>query len=425
MHELPLIRGSGLHDRRSPIDDGNTSGTGASSMGYGLFWRTARKRSALRSEPASRAQNTAQSSTRSCDETSPFQGSAIAPFAALQHAPMMPHTIPTASHWGAFSASVQDGRITTIRPFANDPDPSPIIYGTPDAVHGRTRIDRPYVRKAWLNGDRAGGSPRGQDPFVPVDWDTATRLVADEIARVRDEHGPASIFGGSYGWSSAGRFHHAKTQLQRLLSAAGGFTDKPDELLLRRRPGADAACHRRHGGGRRRHRRLARDRRQRPDHAVFRRDPAAQRADHQRRRRPARHGPLAEAHGGGGGAAGQHLTDAQRHAGRCAGRVAADPPGHRHRPDAGAGPCADHRRACRGGVPGSLHASATTACARMCSAQPDGIAEDAGLGGGRSPASRPPGSYSLARDIAAHAHHADRDLVAAARATMASSRSGC
>lgn len=137
---------------------------------------------------------------------------------------MMPHTIPTASHWGAFSASVQDGRITTIRPFANDPDPSPIIYGTPDAVHGRTRIDRPYVRKAWLNGDRAGGSPRGQDPFVPVDWDTATRLVAGEIARVRDEHGPASIFGGSYGWSSAGRFHHAKTQLQRLLSAAGGFT---------------------------------------------------------------------------------------------------------------------------------------------------------------------------------------------------------
>ncbi len=136
----------------------------------------------------------------------------------------MPDTIPNASHWGAFSASVQDGRITGVRPFAQDPDPSPIIYGTPEAVHGQVRIDRPYVRKGWLNGDRAGGTPRGQEPFVPVDWDTATRLVADELARVRDSFGPASIYGGSYGWSSAGRFHHAKTQLQRLLSTAGGFT---------------------------------------------------------------------------------------------------------------------------------------------------------------------------------------------------------
>jgi biotin/methionine sulfoxide reductase len=30
--------------------------------------------------------------------------------------------------------------------------------------------------------------------------------------------------GGSYGWASAGRYHHAKTQLQRLLGLGGGFT---------------------------------------------------------------------------------------------------------------------------------------------------------------------------------------------------------
>lgn len=129
-----------------------------------------------------------------------------------------------ASHWGAFTAAVQGGRITEIHPFAGDPDPSPIIYGTAEAVHGRTRIDRPHVRKGWLDGDRAGGTLRAQDPFVPVDWDTATRLVAGELSRVRDDFGPASIFGGSYGWSSAGRFHHAKTQLQRMLAVAGGFT---------------------------------------------------------------------------------------------------------------------------------------------------------------------------------------------------------
>lgn len=134
------------------------------------------------------------------------------------------NAIPNVSHWGAFTAETQGPRITAIRPFADDPDPSPIIYGTPDAVHGPMRIDRPYARKAWLNGDRAGGTMRGEDVFVPLDWDHATRLVAQEIARVRDTHGPTSVFGGSYGWSSAGRFHHAKTQLQRCLAAVGGFT---------------------------------------------------------------------------------------------------------------------------------------------------------------------------------------------------------
>ncbi|MGE4043778.1 MAG: molybdopterin-dependent oxidoreductase, partial [Acetobacteraceae bacterium] len=136
----------------------------------------------------------------------------------------MPDLIPSVSHWGAFSAEVRDGRILDVHPFSRDPDPSPIITGTPEAVHGHLRIDRPHVRKGWLNGDRGGGTLRAAEPFVPVDWDTATRLVAGEIARVRDTHGPASIFGGSYGWSSAGRFHHAKSQVQRFLAASGGFT---------------------------------------------------------------------------------------------------------------------------------------------------------------------------------------------------------
>jgi biotin/methionine sulfoxide reductase len=132
--------------------------------------------------------------------------------------------IPHASHWGAFSAEVRDGRIIASHPFAHDPEPSPIIHGTADAVHAANRIDRPYARKAWLEGDRDGGTLRGGGAFVALDWDVATRLVAEELRRVRETHGAPSVFGGSYGWSSAGRFHHAKTQVQRLLSAAGGFT---------------------------------------------------------------------------------------------------------------------------------------------------------------------------------------------------------
>jgi biotin/methionine sulfoxide reductase len=132
---------------------------------------------------------------------------------------------PHASHWGAFDAVVQNKRIVDVRPFARDLDPSPIIYGAADAVHAANRIDRPYVRRGWLNGDRTGGTLRGNEPFVPVEWDIAIRLVADELARVREAHGPASVFGGSYGWSSAGRFHHAQTQLQRMLAVTGGFTN--------------------------------------------------------------------------------------------------------------------------------------------------------------------------------------------------------
>jgi biotin/methionine sulfoxide reductase len=131
---------------------------------------------------------------------------------------------PHAAHWGAFTAVVEDGRVTGVRPFARNTNPPALLASIPDVVHAPTRIDRPHVRRGWLSGDRRGGTFRGGEPFVPVDWDTAVRLVAGEVARVRDEHGPASIFGGSYGWASAGRFHHARTQLHRLLGAAGGYT---------------------------------------------------------------------------------------------------------------------------------------------------------------------------------------------------------
>ncbi len=131
---------------------------------------------------------------------------------------------PHAAHWGAFTAVVDGGQITAVRPFAADANPPALLASIPSAVHAASRIDRPHVRQGWLRGDRRGGTFRGGEPFVPVDWDTAVSLVAGEVARVRDEHGPASIFGGSYGWSSAGRFHHARTQLHRLLAASGGYT---------------------------------------------------------------------------------------------------------------------------------------------------------------------------------------------------------
>ena len=54
-------------------------------------------------------------------------------------------------------------------------------------------------------------------------WDEAIEIAAEEISRVKEKFGNQSIYGGSYGWSSAGKFHHAQTQLQRFLNSIGGF----------------------------------------------------------------------------------------------------------------------------------------------------------------------------------------------------------
>lgn len=131
------------------------------------------------------------------------------------------------SHWGTFTAEVEDGRLVGVRPFEGDPDPSPLIESMADAVHHESRVMRPMIRKGWLDHGPGGNrDKRGTEPFVAVGWDEAIDLVAAELDRVRSAYGNQAIFGGSYGWSSAGRFHHAKSQVQRLLCTLGGFTSQ-------------------------------------------------------------------------------------------------------------------------------------------------------------------------------------------------------
>jgi biotin/methionine sulfoxide reductase len=127
----------------------------------------------------------------------------------------------TSSHWGAFEVDVADGRMIATRPFSGDPDPSRIPDILPAAVHHKTRVLRPSIRRGWL--DKTQGSRRGSDDFVELPWDEALDIAAHEIDRVRREHGNEAIFGGSYGWASAGRFHHAQSQAHRFLNCIGGY----------------------------------------------------------------------------------------------------------------------------------------------------------------------------------------------------------
>ena len=126
----------------------------------------------------------------------------------------------TSSHWGTYHAVVKDGRLAEMRPFAADSDPSDIGTGLVGAVDGPTRITAPMVRKGWLEG---GTGRRGSDSFVEVSWEKAEQLVADELARIRAEYGNQAIYAGCYGWASAGRFHHAQSQIHRFLNCIGGY----------------------------------------------------------------------------------------------------------------------------------------------------------------------------------------------------------
>jgi len=58
------------------------------------------------------------------------------------------------SHWGAFLAEVEDGRVVGVRPFERDPDPSPLIDAIPAAVHSRMRVARPFSQIASQRRDR-------------------------------------------------------------------------------------------------------------------------------------------------------------------------------------------------------------------------------------------------------------------------------
>jgi biotin/methionine sulfoxide reductase len=131
------------------------------------------------------------------------------------------HSKITSSHWGAFEVDVDGDRIVAARPFAADPNPPSIPEIVPQAVHHRSRVARPSIRRGWL--DRRDRSGRGTDDFVELPWDEALDIAAQEIGRIRDVHGNEAIFGGSYGWSSAGRFHHAQSQVHRFLNCIGGY----------------------------------------------------------------------------------------------------------------------------------------------------------------------------------------------------------
>jgi biotin/methionine sulfoxide reductase len=129
----------------------------------------------------------------------------------------------TSSHWGAFKITASGGQIVSTSPFEQDLTPPEISRAIPAAVHHRSRVTRPSIRKGWLQNRGRAREQRGSDQFIELSWDEALDIAAAELKRVQGNFGNSAIFGGSYGWASAGRFHHAQGQIHRFLNTIGGY----------------------------------------------------------------------------------------------------------------------------------------------------------------------------------------------------------
>ena len=130
--------------------------------------------------------------------------------------------IPHSSHWGAFSV-LRGAEGVTIVPHPRDPDPASLLGNLPAALTHKARIATPMVRRGWLERGPGPDRQRGREDFVAISWPEALDLASAELRRVYARHGGQGVFGGSYGWSSAGRFHHAQSQVHRFLNGLGGY----------------------------------------------------------------------------------------------------------------------------------------------------------------------------------------------------------
>jgi biotin/methionine sulfoxide reductase len=135
------------------------------------------------------------------------------------------------SHWGGFTVQIEDGDVAAVHPL-HDPDPSPLLRNLPGSVRHPARIARPVARRGWLEGGPGPSRDRGSDTFVELSWDEALDLGAKELRRVVATHGNEAIFGGSYGWASAGLFHQSQRQIHRFLNLLGGFTSSRNSYSI-------------------------------------------------------------------------------------------------------------------------------------------------------------------------------------------------
>jgi biotin/methionine sulfoxide reductase len=128
------------------------------------------------------------------------------------------------SHWGSYSVEADGDTITRVRPHDDDGDPSPLLANIAATAHSPARVLRPTVRRGWWEDGPGDGRRRGADQWLEVSWPEVLARLGGELRRVVDTYGHSAVYAGSYGWASAGRFHHSQSQLRRFTGLLGGAT---------------------------------------------------------------------------------------------------------------------------------------------------------------------------------------------------------
>ncbi|WP_461535536.1 trimethylamine-N-oxide reductase TorA [Spongorhabdus nitratireducens] len=132
-----------------------------------------------------------------------------------------------ATHWGAFRARVENGELTTVKPFEQDIFPSDMLMGIRDDLYSTARIRYPMVRLDWLkNREKSDTTQRGNNRFVRVSWDQALDFFYEELERVQKTHGPSGLYAGHTGWKANGVYHNCIAAMQRAIGLHGTFVKK-------------------------------------------------------------------------------------------------------------------------------------------------------------------------------------------------------
>lgn len=127
--------------------------------------------------------------------------------------------IPHASHFGAFYAHVQDGKIIDISSHESDKNPGSFTKALVDRNYSNTRIKYPYVRKSYLEGKKDHAQLRGNDTFVRVSWDEAAKLIAEKIKATPMEN----IYNATYSaWSHSGTVHSCPSLCGKFFNTVKG-----------------------------------------------------------------------------------------------------------------------------------------------------------------------------------------------------------
>ncbi|MCL2201371.1 MAG: molybdopterin-dependent oxidoreductase [Oscillospiraceae bacterium] len=157
----------------------------------------------------------------------------------------------TGTNGGPLFVYVKDGKIVRMTPIDladDDADPwtinargknftppkrttvSPYALGWKSMLYSPDRLLYPMKRKDFDPGGERNPQNRGISGYERISWEEAFDLVAKEIMRVREVHGPGTVFysrGSHHTWGNCGYFISAANRFFNCIGATG-LLNNPD-----------------------------------------------------------------------------------------------------------------------------------------------------------------------------------------------------